>query len=334
MIAAVLPVLALLALSAPLLGLHLGFADAGTDPVASTSRKAYDLLSEGFGPGFNGPLVVVVEGGGGSAATEAQRALAAADGVAEVVPGGAGTVIVFPDSGPQSVETTELVTRLRTDVLPPVSAATGATFLVGGSTAAVVDFADAVAARLPAFIGVVVGLSALLLLLVFRSLLIPVKAAVLNLLSVGAALGVITLVFQRGWLGEQAGPVEAYVPVMIFAIVFGLSMDYEVFLLARMHEAWHRRPDPSAAVTEGLATTGRVVTAAAAIMVVVFGSFLLAPDRMLRQFGLGLAGAVLIDAVVIRCLILPAVMQLLGRAAWWLPAPLARRLPAVALEHR
>ncbi|HEX5203694.1 MAG TPA: MMPL family transporter [Actinoplanes sp.] len=329
-LAAVLPLAALLALCAPLLDLRLGFADAGTDPASSTSRKAYDLISEGFGPGYNGPLIVVVEGPG-TAATAARNALSATPGVAAVFPGSPGTLVVIPTTGPQSSATTELVTRLRDDVLPGVG---GASFLVGGSTAAVVDFADAVAARLPAFIGVVVGLSALLLLLVFRSLLIPLKAAVLNLLSVGAALGVLTLVFQRGLLGEQPGPVEAYVPVMIFAIVFGLSMDYEVFLLARMHEAWRTRPDPAAAITEGMATTGRVVTAAAAIMVVVFGAFLLSPDRMLRQFGLGLAVAVLLDAAVIRCLIVPAVMQLFGRRAWWLPAPLARRLPEVALEHR
>jgi RND superfamily putative drug exporter len=332
-LAAVLPIVALLALNAPLLDLRLGFADSSTDTPDATSRKAYDLLSEGFGPGFNGPLIVVVQGDE-QAAAAAQRAVTSADGVAAVVPGGAGTVIVFPDQGPQSEQTTDLVQRLRTDVLPPVAAQTGATFLVGGSTAAVVDFADAVAARLPAFIGVVIGVSALLLLVVFRSVLIPLKAAVLNLLSVGAALGVVTLVFQHGALGEQPGPVEAYVPVMIFAIVFGLSMDYEVFLLARMHEAWRRRPDPTAAVAEGLAMTGRVVTAAAAIMVVVFGAFLLSPDRMLRQFGLGLAVAVLLDAAVIRCLIVPAVMQMLGKWAWWLPAPMARRLPAVALEHQ
>jgi RND superfamily putative drug exporter len=331
-VAALLPLAALVALSAPLLGLRLGFADAGTDPADSTSRKAYDLLSEGFGPGFNGPLAVVVSSP--AAAADAQQALSTVDGVASAHAGGPGTVIVIPTSGPQDAATTDLVTRLREDVLPGVAARTGATFLVGGSTAAVVDFAEAVANRLPLFIGIVVGLSALLLLLVFRSLLIPLKAAVLNLLSVGAALGVVTLVFQRGVLGEQPGPVEAYVPVMIFAIVFGLSMDYEVFLLARMHEAWRRDGDPDAAIAEGMATTGRVVTAAAAIMVVVFGSFLLSPDRMLRQFGLGLASAVLLDAAVIRCLIVPAVMQLFGRRAWWLPGPLARRLPAVALEHQ
>jgi RND superfamily putative drug exporter len=213
-----------------------------------------------------------------------------------------------------------------------VAQQTGATVLVGGSTAAAVDFADAVAARLPAFVAVVVGLSALLLMVVFRSLLIPLKAAALNLLSVGAALGVITLVFQHGLLGVEPGPIEAYVPVMIFAIAFGLSMDYEVFLLARMHEEWTRGRDAAGAVREGIATTGRVVTAAAAIMVVVFGAFLLDPSRMLQQFGLGLAAAVLLDALVIRCLILPAVMHLLGARAWWLPGRLARTLPRVALE--
>ncbi|WP_426512558.1 MMPL family transporter [Dactylosporangium sp. McL0621] len=331
-LAAVLPAIALLALTAPLLGLRLGFADSGTDPADTTTRRAYDLLSTGFGPGFNGPLVVVVQGGSG-AADAAREAIAGTAGVAEASAGGTATVIVFPTTGPQDRRTTELVGRLRAEVLPPVAARTGATFLVGGSTAAVVDFADAVAGRLPAFVGVVVAVSALLLLAVFRSVLIPIKAAILNLLSVGAALGVVTVVFQHGLLGERPGPVEAYVPVMIFAIVFGLSMDYEVFLLARMHEAWRRERDPAAAVTEGLATTGQVVTAAAAIMVLVFGSFLLSPDRMLRQFGLGLATAVLLDAVVIRCLIVPAVMQLLGRHAWWLPAPVARRLPEVALER-
>ncbi|MFC0506570.1 MMPL family transporter [Micromonospora costi] len=331
-LAAVLPTVALLALSAPLLGMRLGFADAGNDPAGSTSRKAYDLLSEGFGPGFNGPLVVVVDGGP-QAVDVARQTLAGTPGVAAAVAADR-TVVVFPTSSPQDERTTALVHRLRDTVLPPVAQRTGAAFLVGGGTAAVVDFADAVGARLPAFVAVVVGVSALLLLLVFRSLLIPLKAAVLNLLSVGAALGVVTLVFQHGLLGAQPGPIEAYVPVMIFAIVFGLSMDYEVFLLARMHEAWRRNPDPGEAITEGLATTGRVVTAAAAIMVVVFGAFLLAPDRMLRQFGLGLAVAVLLDAVVIRCLIVPAVMRLLGRHAWWLPAPLSRRLPSLALEHR
>jgi RND superfamily putative drug exporter len=194
--------------------------------------------------------------------------------------------------------------------------------LVGGPTAAATDFSDAVADRLPLFVAVVVGLSALLLGWVFRSVLIPIKAALLNLLSIGAALGVIALVFQEGLLGAQPGPVEAFVPVLIFAIVFGLSMDYEVFLVSRMREEWERTGDAAHAVTHGLATTGRVVTAAGLIMIVVFGAFVLAPSRMLQQFGLGLAVAILVDAFVIRCLIVPAVMGLLGERAWRLrPGP-------------
>jgi RND superfamily putative drug exporter len=190
-----------------------------------------------------------------------------------------------------------------------------------------------VSGRLPIFVLVVVGLSALLLIAVFRSVLVPVKAAVLNLFSIGASLGVITLVFQHGWFGAQAGPIEAFVPVMIFAIVFGLSMDYEVFLISRIHEEWRRTGDAQLAVREGLANTGTVITAAAAIMIVVFGAFLLSPDRMLKQFGLGLAVAVLLDALLIRCVIVPAVLGLLGTSAWWLPRWLDRLLPQFALER-
>ncbi|MEJ3746828.1 MMPL family transporter [Actinomycetes bacterium KLBMP 9797] len=331
--ALLLPVVALVLLAAPALGTRLGFADAGNDPAGSTSRQAYDLLAQGFGPGFNGPLVVVARGD----AAAAHQALAGTPGVAAALPpsppqDGVSTVIVFPDSKPQDAATSDLVRRLRDDVLPDVAARTGGTYLVGGSTAAAEDFAAAVAGRLPLFVLVVVGLSMLLLLVVFRSVWLPLKAALLNLLSVAVSLGVITYVFQEGLFGAQPGPVEAYVPVMIFAIVFGLSMDYEVFLLARMHEEWERSGDAPRAVTEGMATTGRVVTAAGAIMVVVFGSFLLSPDRMLQQFGLGLAVAILVDALIIRGLVVPAVMQLLGARAWWLPRPL-HRLPRVALER-
>ena len=331
-------VLVLLALAVPALDLRLGFADAGTDAPGKTTRKAYDLLADGFGPGFNGPLVVLTEGDA-RAAEAARQALAGTPGMAAVTPprplpdGRASTMLAIPSTAPQDAETSELVTRLRDQVLPPVERDTGATVLVGGQTAAADDFAAAVSGRLPFFILIVVGLSMVLLTAVFRSVLIPVKAAVLNLLSIGAALGVMTAVFQQGWLGAQPGPVEAFVPVMIFAIVFGLSMDYEVFLVSRMHEHWRRSGDPVAAVREGLATTGGVITAAAAIMIVVFGAFLLSPDRMLNQFGLGLSVAVLLDAVVIRCLIVPAVMQLLGDRAWWLPGGLARVLPTIALER-
>ena len=330
---------ALLALSAPALGLRLGFGDAGNNAPESTTRKAYDLLAEGFGPGFNGPLVLVVQGGE-DAAGHLRTALEGTDGVAATVPpiptgdGRLHTLIAFPDTAPQDEATAALVHRLRDAVLPPLAAAHDARYLVGGPTAATQDFADAVASRMPLFVAVVVGLSSLLLLLVFRSLLIPVKAAVLNLLSVAAALGTMVLVFQHGWFGVPEGPIEAYLPVMIFAIVFGLSMDYEVFLISRIHEEWERTRDHSEAVRAGLAATGKVITAAAAIMIVVFAAFVLSPTRMLQQFGLGLAAAVLLDAVVIRCLIVPAVMQLLGARAWWLPSPLARLLPKVELERR
>jgi RND superfamily putative drug exporter len=319
----------LLVLAVPALDMRLGFADAGTDAPSSTSRQAYDLVADAFGPGASGPLVVVNEGDPASDAALA-RMLAAEDGVARVTPpvrspdGAIATALAFPEATPQSPRTSALVERLRADVPDGVA--------IGGATAAAVDFSDAVADRLLLFVGAVVLVSALLLLVVFRSVWIPVKAAVLNLLSVGAALGVLTWVFGEGHLGAQPGPVEAFIPVFTFAIVFGLSMDYEVFLLSRMHEAWERRRDAPAAIAEGLATTGRVVTAAAAIMVLVFGSFLLSPSRMLQQMGLGMAVAVLLDAVVVRCLLLPAVMQLLGERAWWLPRRLARRLPRVALE--
>ncbi|MFE5939621.1 MMPL family transporter [Streptomyces sp. NPDC056470] len=332
-------VAALGALAAPALDMRLGFADAGNDAPAKSSRQAYDLLAEGFGPGFNGPLIVVADGGGERAASALRQALEKTDGIAAAsapIPtkdAAVSTVIAFPESAPQAEATSELVDRLRSDVLPPVERATGADLLVGGPTAATEDFAATVADRMPLFVAIVVGLSALLLLLVFRSVLIPVKAALLNLVSIGAALGVITLVFQYGWFGVQPGPIEAFIPVMIFAIVFGLSMDYEVFLLSRIHEEWERTKDPQGAVREGLAATGKVITAAAAIMIVVFSAFVLSPDRMLQQFGLGLAVAILLDAVVIRCLIVPAVMQLLGRRAWWLPGPLERMLPKVRLER-
>ncbi|UNZ16576.1 MMPL family transporter [Streptomyces sp. 891-h] len=330
--------IALLALSAPALGIRLGFSDAGNDARTTTSRQAYDLLAEGFGPGFNGPLIVVVDGD--RADGQAVRtAVAEADGVAATTPalpsknGGPATVVVFPETAPQDEGTTELVHRLRDDVLPPLERQTGAEALVGGPTAATQDFADSVAARMPLFVAIVVGMSSLLLVAVFRSVLIPLKAAVLNLLSISAALGVVTPVFQEGWFGVQPGPVEAFIPVMIFAIVFGLSMDYEVFLISRIHEEWTRTKEHDHAVREGLAATGKVITAAAAIMIVVFAAFVLSPSRMLQQFGLGLAVAILVDALVIRCLIVPAAMQLLGHRAWWLPAPLAARLPKVALER-
>ena len=333
----------LLALAAPALNMRLGFADAGNEAESATSRRAYDLLAEGFGPGFNGPLIVLAEAGDttevDSAAAELHDALQATPGVADTTPpqsipdSDLAIVMAFPETAPQDAATSDLVEQLRGEVLPQLSDQTGATYLVGGSTAAAEDFADAVSDRLPVFLVVVVGLSSLLLMAVFRSVWIPLKAAVLNLLSIGASLGVVTLVFGEGLFGVPAGPVEAFVPVMIFAIVFGLSMDYEVFLVSRMHEEWRRSGNAVRAVREGLATTGGVITAAAAIMIVVFGAFILSPDRMLQQFGLGLAVAVFLDAVVIRCLIVPAFMRLLGERAWWLPRWLDRVLPVIPLER-
>ncbi|XVQ07342.1 MMPL family transporter [Spirillospora sp. CA-255316] len=327
------------ALAFPALGMRLGFSDAGSDASGTTSRQAYDLLSAGFGPGFNGPLLVVTEDGPDAAAAAA-RALRSTPGVqaaAHPVPtpdGKAATVLVFPASAPQDAETSRLVGTLRDEVLPGMSARNGATYLLGGPLAASEDYSGKVADRLPLFMAIVVGLSLLLLMAVFRSVLIPLKAALLNLLSIGAALGAMTLVFQHGWFGVEPGPIVAYLPVMVFAIVFGLSMDYEIFLISRIHEEWTRTPhNPSHAVREGLAHTGSVITAAAAIMVVIFGAFMLSPDRMLQQAGFGMAVAILVDAVIIRCLIVPAAMELMGRRAWWLPTPLARLLPKLELER-
>jgi RND superfamily putative drug exporter len=235
------------------------------------------------------------------------------------------------------VATTDLLDRLRNDLIPAVERDTGVQVFVGGVTASQEDFTQVIAQKLPLFVGMVVLLSALLLMAVFRSLFVPLKAAVMNLLSIGAALGFVTLVFQDGFLAGAlsvgTGPVESFVPVMLFAIVFGLSMDYEMFLMSRTHEEWLRTGDASRAVRNGLATTGRVITAAAAIMIVVFASFALGPDRVIKEFGLGLAMAVLLDAVVIRCLLVPAIMELAGARAWWLPSWLDRRIPRLALER-
>jgi len=329
----------LVALALPATGMRLGFADAGNDDADTTARKAYDLLAEGFGPGYNGPLLVVADGGRPGAAQRLEATLRRTDGVAGVAPvqraegGEVATAIAYPDAKPQDEGTQQLVALLREEVLPPLAQATGATYLVGGATAASDDYANAVQDRLPLFLAIVVGLSALLLAVVFRSLLIPLKAALLNLLSIGASLGVVTLVFQHGLFGIEGSPVDATIPILIFAIVFGLSMDYEVFLVGRMHEEWERTHDARHAVREGLASTGRIVTAAGAIMVVVFGAFLASPDRMMKQFGLGLAVAILLDAIVIRCLVVPAAMELMGRWAWWMPRCVRRFLPRVALER-
>jgi RND superfamily putative drug exporter len=248
----------------------------------------------------------------------------------------AAAIAVYPTTSPQSVATTSLVKHLRNDILPPIANATGTTIFVGGATATQVDFAHVLAGKLPLFIGLVVLLSALLLLIVFRSFVIPLQAAVMNLLSIGASLGVVQAIFERGWLGGligvQPGPIEAFIPVMVFAIVFGLSMDYEVFLVSRIHEEWRHRGDATAAVREGVASTGRVITAAAAVMVAVFISFATGDERALKLFGVALATAVFLDAIVIRSILMPAVLELFGRRTWAFPRSFDRRLPRLGIE--
>jgi putative drug exporter of the RND superfamily len=333
----------MLTLAAPALWLRLGSSDAGNDPASFTTRRAYDLLAQGFGPGFNGPLAVVVKlprAADNAALTQIGDALARTSDVAAVAPprlspsGDIAVINAYPASSPQSATTTTLVKHLRSTVLPPIESRTGATIFVGGATATFIDFSGVLSSKLWLFMGVVVALSALLLLVVFRSLWIPLQAAAMNLLSIGAALGVCVLIFQLGWFpGISPGPIEAFVPVLMFAIVFGLSMDYEVFLVSRIHEEWTLQRDASTAVRDGLIETGRVITAAAAVMVVVFASFMFGGSRVIELFGLGLASAVLLDALVIRCILLPAVLELLGARAWFFPESLDRRLPRFAIEH-
>ncbi|MGE5281905.1 MAG: MMPL family transporter [Chloroflexota bacterium] len=336
----------LVLLCIPALSLRLGSSDAGSDPAGTTTRKAYDLLAEGFGPGFNGPFQVVAKlpaKGEDAVLVGLRREIGGMAGVAGVTPPilnpsrEVGVIQVYPTSSPQSEATTDLLNRLRDDVIPPAEGRTGATVYVGGITAIFEDFGNVLTEKLPLFIGVVVLLSALLLMTVFRSILVPLKAMLMNLLSIGAAFGLVVAVFQWGWLGgliglDGTGPIEAFLPVFLFAIVFGLSMDYEVFLMSRIHEEWEATHDEQAAVTRGLALTGRVITAAAAIMVTVFASFMLGEDRIIKLFGLGLSAAVLIDAVVIRTVLVPAIMQLFGPRAWWLPAWLDRLLPRLHVE--
>jgi len=336
----------LILLCVPTLSLRLGSNDAGTDPSGTTTREAYDLLAAGFGPGFNGPFSIVAElpaKGKDTALTELRRTLKGEEGVAGTTPvmlnkeQSTGVFQVYPTTSPQSQKTTDLLDRIRGELIPPIEQRTGAQVHVGGITAIFEDFGTAIADKLPLFIGVVVLLSALLLMAVFRSVLVPIKAVAMNLLSIGAAFGLIVAVFQWGWgaslIGvDGTGPIISFFPIFLFAIIFGLSMDYEVFLMSRIHEEWEHSRDATQAVTRGLALTGRVITAAAAIMCTVFLSFMIGDDRIIKLFGLGLAAAVFIDAVIIRSVLAPAVMQLFGVRAWWLPGWLDRILPRLHVE--
>jgi RND superfamily putative drug exporter len=339
----------LLVLAAPAVDLRMGMPDAGNGPTDLTSRRAYDLMSDSFGPGANGPLLVAVdlaggEGGGAEAAIDRITAGArATGGVAAVLPpavndaGDAAVVTVIPTTGPQAEATEDLVHALRDDVLPPAVAGTGAEASVGGITAAFIDDSEDTASRLPLFIGGVVVLSFILLMAVFRSLAVALKAAVMNLLSIGAAYGVMALAAGGGRLGElvdieAATPVPAWLPMLMFAVLFGLSMDYEVFLLSRVREEYVRTGDNRRAVADGLASTARVITAAAAIMVTVFGAFVLEDAVFLKLAGIGLATAVFVDATIVRMVLVPATMELLGDRNWWLPRWLDRLLPHVEVE--
>jgi putative drug exporter of the RND superfamily len=336
--------LLMLTLAIPTLSLRLGSADSGNDPASTTTRKAYDLLTEGFGPGFNGPLVLVAE-----ADTPAVHAaldglvatLAKTGGIASVAvadtQGDVEVINAVPTTSPESVQTTDLITRLRDTVIPRAAAGTGLTVYVGGDTATYADFASVLSGKLPLFLGVILALGFVLLMLAFRSLLIPATAVVMNLLAAAASFGVVTAFFEWGWGSDslgmgRAGPVESFLPVMMLAILFGLSMDYQVFLVSRMHEEWARTGDNARAIRVGQVETSRVITAAATIMICVFCAFAFGSQRMIGEFGIGLATAVFLDAFVVRTVLVPAAMCLFGRANWWLPGWLDRLLPRLCVE--
>lgn len=334
----------LLALTAPVLSLNLGFPDDGTQPESQTQRRAYDLMADGFGPGINGPLVIAIDLAGDATIVDPVAVAIAADsGIASVGPAridtgaGVATLVALPTTAPQDGATFATVERLRADVFPVLLESSPASAHVGGNTANFGDVAGRVTDRLPLFIGAVIALSFLLLMLVFRSVLVPLKAALLNLLSIGASYGVLVAVFQWGWGKDLIGlestvPVVSFIPMFLFAILFGLSMDYEVFLLSRVREHYVETGDNDAAVVHGLATTARVITSAALIMISVFGGFVFGSDPTTKMFGLGLATAILVDATIVRIVLVPATMKLLGDANWWLPAWLDRILPRVDID--
>ncbi len=345
--AAIVATAILLALAAPALGMRLGFPDAGNDPPDSMTRQAYDLITDGFGPGTNGPVIVAAKlpSPSDKATMDALSTKIRSDpDVAFVGPvrvnstGDAALIPVIPKSSPQASETTDLVNRMRDDIVPAAIGGSGIDIQVGGVTAALEDQSAFITDRMPIFIISVVGLSFLLLLIAFHSPFISLKAGVMNLLSVSAAYGVMTLASNGGGLSNLIGidhevPIAPFMPVMMFAILFGLSMDYEVFLISRIREEYLKDGDTRRAVADGLAKTARVITAAAAIMVVVFLAFLSAPDTFLKLFGIGLASAIFLDATIVRMVLVPAVMQLLGKRNWWIPDWLERVLPRLDVER-
>ncbi|MYW05735.1 MMPL family transporter, partial [Streptomyces sp. SID3343] len=329
----------LLTATLPVLGLRVGLPDDGSLPHSRTERRAYDLVAEGFGPGTNGPLVIAADPTGDQGVLDRLVATVAADpGIASVAPThidratGIATLVVFPTTSPQDEATADTIARLRTDVLPTAIGHGPARAHVGGAAASLSDVGQRTSQRLPVFVATVLAMSFLLLMLVFRSILVPLKAVLLNLLSIGAAYGIMVAVFQWGWGGALIGleatvPIVSFIPMFLFAILFGLSMDYEVFLLSRVREEYLRTGDNGTAIVEGVSGTARIITSAALIMVAVFLSFAVADDPSIKMFGLGLATAIFIDATVVRMVLVPATMTLLGRANWWLPRWLDSMLP-------
>jgi putative drug exporter of the RND superfamily len=337
--------LVLLLICLPVTQIRLGASDSGNDAVGTTTRQAYDTLAKGFGPGFNGPITMLADLSSQKSldsSKEAIEAIKARPEIAAVLPaiptpGGKYQLLtVYPKYSPQSEETSEFITELRQDVIPTIAKETGITFQVGGIVAIYKDFGDVLTSKLLNFILIVVFLSMLLLMILFRSFLIPIKAAVMNLLSICAAFGVVVAGFQWGWFeplfGTSAGPIESFLPIILFAILFGLSMDYEVFLVSRIHEEWIKSKNSKESVSKGLAATGSIITAAAAIMIVVFMAFVFLSDRTIQLFGVGLAVAVLVDATIIRSTLVPSTMQLAGKWNWYLPKFLERSLPKIRLE--
>ncbi|GAA1889905.1 MMPL family transporter [Streptantibioticus ferralitis] len=336
----------MLTLAVPVLSMRLGTSDQGNDPATSTTRKAYDLVAHGFGPGVNGPLQLVAQTDDAAdkvALDKLTDTLRDTHGVASVAAGtaqrsGDVTVLtVVPSTAPQSQATSDLINRLRHDVVPAAEAGTDLRVQVGGVTAGYDDFASVIVSKLPVFVGVVITLGGVLLLLAFRSLGIPLKAALMNVAAVASSFGVVVAIFQWGWGSEllglgRAGPIEPFLPVIMVSVLFGLSMDYQVFLVSRMYEEWRETRDNRRAVRIGLAETSRVINSAAVIMISVFLAFVLSGDRVIAMFGIGLAAAVALDAFVLRTLLVPALMHLLGGANWWLPGWLERRLPRISIE--
>lgn len=342
---AVISLLVLGVLASPMVDMHLGLSDAGNNPETMHSRRAYDLMVEGFGPGANGPLLIIVESENGfdqQAAMGMYMQLMQVEGVDAVLPmpneeGTAAILQITPSTGPQDPETESLIHTLRNDFLPSMTEGTDIQAYVGGATAANIDLSETISDRMPIFYAVVVGLSVVLLMIVFQSIFVPIKAALTTLLSVGATFGAVVAVFQWGWMTDLlgiagTGPVESFLPMILFGVLFGLSMDYEVFLLSRVHEEQVHGTDAKEAMLDGVGYSGKVVAAAGAIMAAVFLSFVLEDMRMIQMLGFGLGFAILVDAFLVRLVLVPAVMTMVGKWAWWMPAGLKRVIPNINIE--